>query len=253
MKAFYGTIEQAAEHIKDMATFFDPRAIPFIQQYQIGTIMNAVNLGCGPGFSTHMLAQATGCMQTYGFDNSEQFLKMAKQNYPSLSFIKHDMTAFPFPFKSDLIYARFLLSHVEEAITLINLWSDQLNYDGVLILEEIEEVNASKSVFKKFLAINSDLIASQGIQLYAGETIARGRFDHQVLLNEAVHYPIPNWVAAGWFYHATMTLWREEPFIRKRTTSKERRSIRETLLELTDLKTPRSDATWMVRRLVIKR
>jgi SAM-dependent methyltransferase len=253
MKVFYGTVEQAAEHLKDMATFFDPKAIPFIQQYQIGTIMSAVNLGCGPGFTTHMLAQATGCMQTYGLDSNDQLLKMAQQNYPNLSFVKHDMTAFPFPVQSDLIYARFLLSQMDEAPTLINLWSEQLSYDGVLIVEEIEEVNASKSVFKKFLAINSDLIANQAVQMYAGETIARGRYDHQVLLNEAVHYPIPNWIAAGWFYHTTMTMWREEPFIRKRTTGKERRSIRETLLDLTDLRTPKSDATWVIRRLVIKR
>jgi len=248
-----GTFEQAAEHIKDVAAFFNPLAIPFIRQYQIGTIMNAIDLGCGPGYTTLMLAQATGCMQTYGFDNSEQFLKIARQNYPSLSFVKHDMTAFPFPFQSDLIYARFCLSPLAEAPTLINLWSNQLEYDGVLIIEEIEEVLASSSTFKKYLAINSDLIASKGTELHVGSNIAKGNYDHQVLFNEAVHYPIPNWQAAGWFYYKTMTAWREEQFLRKRTTGKERRGIRDNLLKLKQYKTTKSDATWKIRRLVIKR
>ena len=73
----FGTDNSAAARLEEIATFFNPFAINFIRENVHGSIDSAIDLGCGPGFTTDMLSIATECPKVYGFDKSgHSFQKM---------------------------------------------------------------------------------------------------------------------------------------------------------------------------------
>jgi SAM-dependent methyltransferase len=184
-KYTFGTTESAASRLEEIAQFFNPLARKFIRQYIKVPISSAIDLGCGPGFTTDMLYQATHCPTIYGFDSSANFLKMSSARFKRFSFIKHDVTQVPFPVQAEFMYVRFLLSHLKDVIELVNLWITQLLANGKLIIEELEGVDTEVNVFNEYLRINCGLIASQGALLYVGNVLGDGTYNASVLYNES--------------------------------------------------------------------
>jgi trans-aconitate 2-methyltransferase len=95
----------------------------------------ALDLGCGPGFTTHMVKQAAVCREIYGFDRSDDFLELARARYPTYHFMKHDVTTIPFPIHADIIYARFLLSHLKNAEAIVGKRAAELRPGGLLFVK----------------------------------------------------------------------------------------------------------------------
>ena len=52
----FGTNSAAALRLEEIGKYFNPRAADFIRQFASGVPDIAVDLGCGPGFTTNMLA-----------------------------------------------------------------------------------------------------------------------------------------------------------------------------------------------------
>jgi ubiquinone/menaquinone biosynthesis C-methylase UbiE len=79
-------------------------------------------------------------MQAIGLDSSEHFLTLASRNATErISFVCHDITQIPFPAgQSDLIFCRMLLTHLQDPLSVIELWVTQLRLQGLLLLEEVE-------------------------------------------------------------------------------------------------------------------
>src|SRR5205085_1016437 len=74
----------------------------------------ALDLGCGPGFTTRLIADTVRCDRIIGLDSSKAFIELARANSGErLSFFEHDVTATPFPCRpANLIFSRFLLTHL---------------------------------------------------------------------------------------------------------------------------------------------
>ena len=116
-KYLFGDTDLAARRLKVLADAFAASSRAFITDAVEPRPRLAVDLGCGPGYTTHMLADALECEQAVGLDNSEQFIRMAaKTATNNVSFRLHDVTNVPFPAgPCDLIYARFLLDIIERS------------------------------------------------------------------------------------------------------------------------------------------
>jgi trans-aconitate methyltransferase len=95
----------------------------------------AVDLGCGPGYSTHLLSRVLKCKWTVGLDNSANFFSLAQKTATErVLFYLHDVTNVPFPVSPvDLIYCRFLLTHLKDPGEAISKWATQLKsgYEGL--------------------------------------------------------------------------------------------------------------------------
>ena len=252
-KYTFGTTESAASRLKEIAQFFNPLARKFIRQYIKVPISSVIDLGCGPGFTTDMLYHVSHCPNVYGFDTSANFLKRASARFKQYTFIEHNVTQVPFPVQAELMYVRFLLSHLKDVVELVNLWITQLLENGKLIIEELEGVDTKVNVFKKYLRINSDLIASQGASLYVGNVLVNGTYNATVLYNECVTIPVANYQAATWFYPNTITIWEKEQFVLDKLTKKQRKDISSEILRIKESNDTRKDSTWKIRRLVLKR
>ena len=253
MRYTFGTTEAAANRLEEIAKFFNPLAHQFIRHYLSDPTSSALDLGCGPGFTTDMLSRATGCPNAYGMDKSADFLKLATARFKHCIFIEHDVTKTPFPLRTDVMYLRFLFSHLKNVVELVNQWIAELQDNGILFIEEVEDVTTEVKVFQKYLKINAGLITSQGANLYVGTTIADGIYNADVLCNECVTIPVANFEAATWFLPNTLTIWKEEQYILDNVTQAEREEISTAISQIKDSGDAREGSTWKIRRLALKR
>ena len=253
MQYTFGTTDTAASRLKTIAHFFNPLAAEFIRRYIKTDIGVAVDLGCGPGFTTQMLSGATNAETTLGFDKSKHFLKLAEEKYPDCNFILQDVTIFPFPVKADLMYCRFLLSHLGNPVELINCWLNELNPNGILFIDELENIYSENEIFKSYLEIADGLVASQNASLFVGNVLAKGNYKANVLTNEYVFLPVENFKAATWFYPNTISIWESEPFILENITIEKRKYISSEILRIKESGNRNKDITWKMRRLAIKK
>ena len=253
MKYTFGTSEKAAARLEEMASFFNSLAVNLIKPYLPKSAEVAVDLGCGPGFTTAMLADCAGVDQTYGFDNSESFLFFARRRFPNLRFVEHDITVTPFPVAADVMYARFVLSHQLEPVELINKWTMQLNDHGVLIIEELEDIDTDVELFSDYITTNSRLVASQGANLFIGRSISTGKYNIETLLNDCSTIPVENRQAAKWFHPNADSIWKESDVIRRIWSVNDIQRICTGLLRVATSTDPTSEITWKMRRLVLRK
>jgi len=249
----YGTSEPAAARLEAIAKFFNPLSAGFVRDFAPNPVRKVLDLGCGPGFTTSMLSEATGCPVVCGLDSSPDFLAMARERFPHCEFLEHDVTAVPFPVTADLIYARFLLSHLKQPVRLVNEWTTQLNEEGRLILEETGNIETDVQVFKDYLAVSAMMIEKQGAKLHIGDTLGSGSYDAQVVFNKSLRLPVADGQAATWFLPNTLTLWEQNQKVLDALSASERRKISGELSRIMNSQSKESNITWNIRRVVLSR
>jgi SAM-dependent methyltransferase len=253
MRYTLGTDRTAALRLETLASFFNPFSRQFIQQHITAPVQSALDLGCGPGFTTAMIAEATGCPNVSGLDSSARFLKAAAARFTQCRFLKHDVSRTPFPVRADLIYARFLLTHLKNQTALVNQWVRQLNHTGILLMEETDGIETGIAVFKKYVQVTEGMIAAQGGCLYAGRLLADAHYTAEVVYNQPVRIPVPNCICAAWYYPNTVSVWKRDAYITERVSEKERRKIAEEIREIQESGDRREGITWFLRRVVLRK
>jgi len=249
----FGTSEVAANRLEKLAAIFNPHSSEFIRSQAKMPIASAIDIGCGPGFTTHMLSMAVNSKEVYGMDNSDDFLVKAIDRFNDCIFIRHDVKNVPFPIQADILYMRFVLSHMPNPVRLINRWINELNNGGMVILEEMENIDTDIDIFKEYLTVNRGLVASGGADLFVGRNLSKGRYDADVLLNECIELPVRNSDAAGMFYPNTVSIWETERFVLENYSPEYRNNISRRMKEIMDSNDRRRGITWNMRRIVLRR
>ncbi|MFO7658640.1 MAG: class I SAM-dependent methyltransferase [Bacteroidales bacterium] len=252
MRYTFGDTITANDRLKKIAAFFNPLAIEFIRSNIHGHICSALDLGCGPGYTTNMLASATNAIQVTGIDISENFLESARYSFNKYQFIKHDVTSLPLPVKADLIYFRFLLSHLKNIRQLVKGWITSLTPGGYLVIDELEVIYTDNRLFKDYLAISDGLVKSQGAKLYIGKELEEEFNGLNICKNVSSLLPVKDCQAAEWFYPNTVSVWKNEEWVKNRLSQVEVREISEQLFRLSLDKTDKSSITWRMRKMIIK-
>jgi SAM-dependent methyltransferase len=252
-KYTFGTTQAAAKRLEEMGKFFNPIAAEWIQKYPFKRDGLAADVGCGPGFTTEMLFNAVKPSVIFGIDKSEEYIRIAKEKYPGYMFLKHDVSAGQLPCKADVIYCRFLLSHLPGAEEVINGWTNSLMPGGMLFIDETEEVVTDIPVFRRYLEINKGLVGSQGSSLYIGEALARGEYKTEVLSNELARIPVSSWRAASWFYPNTVSVWEKEKYVLDNIPRGDRQMISEEIRHIFDTRDASVKSIWDMRRIVLKK
>ena len=107
-----------------------------------------------------------------GIDASDEFCAAAAQRLPSARFFAADVLA-PLPVdEPDLIYARYLLSHLPQPTEVAHQWAAQLAPDGFCVLEEPEQIDTDDDVFRRYLALTDAVVASRGAAMFVGPALA---------------------------------------------------------------------------------
>ena len=251
MKYTFGTEKINEKRLKSIADIFNPLAKDFIQKHLDYDVQSVIDLGCGPGFTTKMLSEIIACNTITGLDNSENFIKTAQMKFTHLQFILHDVTRTPFPINADLMYCRFVLSHLSDVFSVVNKWIKELNRNGKIFLDEVEDVLTEKTVFKRYLQINDDLIKSQGAELFIGKKLSNLKFKGKIIQNTCDIIPVSNQQAASWFYPNSISIWEKEDYVLNNVSDKERKEIAHELKQIMESEDNKSDIVWHMRRMVI--
>ena len=166
----FGDSRGAAERLSLVAQVFEPPSRDFLNEIQRADVRLAVDLGCGPGFTTLLVRDVVKARRVVGLDNSESFLDLARKNKSSgVSFFRHDVTVVPFPVEpADLIYCRFLVTHLLNPGEMLTKWATQLRRDGLLMVDEVESIESSGPAFTKYLEIVGRLLDRRGSRLLIG-------------------------------------------------------------------------------------
>ena len=94
-----------------------------------------VDLGCGPGNSTEILAQRFPGAELLGLDTSPAMLEAARARLPGVTFALGDASTFTLPKPADLIYANAVLQWVPDHATLLPRLMSLLAPGGVLAVQ----------------------------------------------------------------------------------------------------------------------
>ena len=200
-----------------------------------------------------MLRETLGDVRVVGLDNSREFLGRAASRCPNGEFLDHDVSQTPLPVTGELLFARFLLSHLVEPCRLIGRWLDGLAAGGMLLVEELEDITTTVPVFRRYLELNEVLVASTGGRLYVGRELASGRYDGTTVLSTTKRIPVRNADAASWFHPNSVGAWSESDVIRNATSRAERAEISAELAAIGKSKDRRKDIVWTMRQIALRR
>jgi trans-aconitate methyltransferase len=170
----YGDSEPAADRLDLMARVFEPTSRRFLERSGPSEPELAVDLGCGPGNTTRLIADVLRPVHTVGLDRSGPFLERARRDAPSgVTFIDHDVVRTPFPVgPADVVSCRLLLSHLPDRATVVERWATQLAPGGLLLFDEIEDVRSDEPAFARYLAMAQDVVTRAGGLLFVGAELA---------------------------------------------------------------------------------
>jgi len=213
----FGDTPLAARRVELLSDAFEASTRAFLADAAPPAPRLALDLGCGPGASTRLLARVIGAGRTVGVDTSTAFLEIASgRRAPGVTFVQHDATSVPLPgAPADLISCRLLLAHVPDPAATVRAWATQLAPKGRLLVDEMEWIDAPHPVLAAYEAVVLDLVASRGAPMYAGPLVATivggagWRPCHNAVRNVAIAAS-----TAARIYEMNLQSWRDDPHIR---------------------------------------
>jgi trans-aconitate 2-methyltransferase len=168
----FGDGELSIERLARLAEVFAPASARFLTDSVRSPVGLAVDLGCGSGHTTRLLAGTVGPARTVGLDASARAVEAAGatgDHDGALEYLRHDVTAVPFPVgPADLIYARLLLSHLTDPGAALAAWATQLAPGGLLLLDEVEWISSDEPALATYLEVVAELLQRRGHRLGPG-------------------------------------------------------------------------------------
>lgn len=166
----FGDSARASTRLALLARVFEAPSRAFLLEAGLARCALAVDLGCGPGFTTRLLADTLACRRCVGLDASEAFVAEAARAAPAgLEFQRHDATRVPFPSgPADLAYARLLCSYLTDPAAALQAWLGALRPGGRLLLDDVEWIHSEPEAFQRYLGLVDGVLAARGHCLRVG-------------------------------------------------------------------------------------
>jgi trans-aconitate 2-methyltransferase len=252
----FGDAEVAARRLDLLAEVWAAPSAAFLREDAPPGPRLAVDLGCGPGHTTRLLASTTGATRTVGLENSKAFLARARADAPDgVTFFHHDVMDLPFPRRpANLVYARFVLSHLPRPDRLLLAWMGEVGPGGVLALDEVAWIRTDNAAFRRYLKLVGALLSVHGSTLVTGPIVER--FDggpHGRKRTSAVRiHPVPAAVSAELFV-LNLATWREEPYVRDNYRQTDLDDLDAELRDLAGGRPGHDEVIWGMRQTTFER
>jgi trans-aconitate 2-methyltransferase len=170
----FGDTDLAARRLALLARVFEPSSLRLMAALPPVTGGVGLDFGCGPGHTTHLLAQHLALDHVIGLDQSEKLLEIANRTSTDsrLAFAHCDVTRVPLPVPAaDLLYARFLLTHLREPARVVRAWSSVARPGATLVLEETAAMTAEHPAFSRYYALVERMQVHYGQRMYIGRDL----------------------------------------------------------------------------------
>ncbi len=251
----FGDSELAARRLDLVSEVFAPTSRALLAEVDFRPRL-ALDLGSGPGHTTRLISETLEPAKTVGIETSVAFLSAARATTQSdsVSFVEHDVTRMPLPLDAaDLIFARFLLSHLPRPEACVTDWVTQLRPGGLLLLEEVEWIRPKNAVLGECLEIVAAMLANRGNDLYVGARLdATGEEVGWTRRSSRVVRLQPSTAQAARMFSMNLANWREDPFVRATHSGEKIDRLEAGLSELSASQS-REEIAWGLRHIVIER
>jgi trans-aconitate 2-methyltransferase len=215
----------------------------------------ALDLGCGPGLTSRLVAEVTRAALVVGLDTSEPFLGAARTSSgpPHISFVRHDVATSDFPtLPPDLVYARLLLAHLADPGAVASRWAAQLAPGGALLLDEVEFIHTDNPVLAFYEEVVVGLVGTRGAPMYAGPLVADLTGDGWARRSTTLRRLGVATADAARMYALNLTTWRDDPFV---VDTYDRAAVDELAAGLDNLSRSAAtdEITWGLRQVAYER
>lgn len=251
----FGDSAIAAERLRLLADVFEPSSRSFLERLRPSQPIAIADLGCGPGHTTSMLARQFPSARILGVDSSKNFLALAeREERTNVSFQLADVTqrlpGGPF----DLIYARYLLTHIANWKDTIAGWATQLAPDGLIAIEENHWIKTECPAFREYLEIVEAMLRADGKELFLGAALD-GVESWPRLKKAASNVASVTLTAGGGasLFLPNLRSWRSQPFILQNFNSDSIDRLESELQALVRATESSPAITFGVRQIVLQR
>ena len=252
----FGDTGLAARRLARLASIFEESSAAFMRRSVDFRPRLAVDLGCGPGYSTSLVANTLKPERTVGLDNSESFLAHARAAAcEGVSFQLHDITTTPFPTGlCDVMFSRFELTHLRDPEAVVQLWGEQLRTGGRLLIEEVEYIDTADATLNSYLDMQQAMLKQQGNALYIGPlldatvdstTVKRRASEVQAL-------GVPANQAAAMFL-MNFGVWRHNGFVQRTYGAAALDDLEGHLRAVAEGRIENAPVEWGLRQIVMER
>jgi len=166
----FGDNDQASTRLRRLAEVYEPETRELLRNCGVCGPHLAVDLGCGPGWSTRLLHEMVRPVRAVGLDSSERYISEALcSQTPDLEFKVHDVALTPFPVLSpDFLFCRFLLTHISSVGQVLTDWGRIAAPGASLVVHETETLETEHAALRRYYELVSRLQQHYGQTLLVG-------------------------------------------------------------------------------------
>ena len=230
----FGDNRLAARRLEYLAAAFAPSSRRFLEGAMPGHVGLALDFGSGIGATTALVRDVTNAPRVVGYERSAKFRAIARRRYPELTFRDVDVLSAAYPDReADLIYCRFLLTHIPRPPDVLNTSVQHLRSGGRLLLEETAALFSPVPALARYYDLLEQLQLHYGQKTYIGKRL--GVFADSVAGARATSIlrEIPVAAAIMARLHAmNLGTWKADPFMR---ASHGLRALEDLESELTEI------------------
>jgi trans-aconitate 2-methyltransferase len=170
----FGDTERASARLRRLAELYEPETRELLQDCGVRSPHLAVDLGCGPGWSTRLLREVLDAERTVGLDASERYVAEARSNNGDarVEFEVHDVVQVPFPVVApNVMLCRFLLTHLRTPGEVLTKWASVAAPSGLLIVHETESLETEHPRLRRYYELVARLQEHYGQTLRVGAVL----------------------------------------------------------------------------------
>ncbi len=173
MSYTFGDHEEASRRLRLLAEIYQPETRGLLEvALDSGKLLRprlAVDLGCGPGWTTHLLHEVLQPQRTVGLDASERYVAEARAHFPELQFLRHDILHTPFPVEApELFFCRFLLTHLPSPHAALQAWAEVAAPQAILLIHETEGLASAHPALHRYYELVGAMQQHYGQTLHVG-------------------------------------------------------------------------------------
>ena len=175
-KYTFGDNLRASARLRRLAEMYEPESRELLLRSGISAPRLAVDLGCGPGWSTRLLQDVLKPERTVGLDASAAFVEEARTRHdPDLEFEVHDIVRVPFPVDApNVMFCRFLLTHLRSLGEVLAAWAGVAAPGALLVVHETESLETNHQVLRLYYRFVEQLQRHHGQTLHVGAVLETG-------------------------------------------------------------------------------
>jgi ubiquinone/menaquinone biosynthesis C-methylase UbiE len=168
----FGDNEQASLRLRRLAEIYEQETRELLQRGDIRGPRLAVDLGCGPGWSTQVIRDVLSPDRTVGLDASDRYIAEARKQHSGLEFEVHDIARAPFPLRTpDVLFCRFVLTHVRAVGKVLRTWAGVAAPRALLFVHETESMETENPSLRRYYEMVAQLQKHYGQTLEVGSIL----------------------------------------------------------------------------------